>query len=253
MNVPAAAQRSSPLHIYISEHGSHRPDVRTRLTQSESFSDSESWLSSMQHSRFAPTTFLRRFPSVTSPYAADCPQLFNATQVMESRQATLLGQDVRLLTYVTIFFLLLAFSTVGTGFDRNDQGTNMEQSLWNINENYRRDTLIWIAAVVACTTYIVTFNLNWLAGVVGKWYQGFKVPLLQRMAVESDEAWAKRGKDLSEFRVKKEPKPSEWFLVFYVAGLFILPVWTAASFPFKKVQSWFGRKKRAPEADGSIT
>lgn len=31
---------------------------------------------------------------------------------MESRQATLLGKNVQLLTYVTIFFLPLAFSTV---------------------------------------------------------------------------------------------------------------------------------------------
>jgi hypothetical protein len=39
-------------------------------------------------------------------------QLFSASGVMESRQSRILGQNVQLLTYVSIFFLPLAFCIV---------------------------------------------------------------------------------------------------------------------------------------------
>ena len=39
-------------------------------------------------------------------------QLFNASAVIESRASTRLGENVKLLTFVSIFFLPLAFTTV---------------------------------------------------------------------------------------------------------------------------------------------
>ncbi|KAL8938273.1 MAG: hypothetical protein Q9216_003990 [Gyalolechia sp. 2 TL-2023] len=104
--------------------------------------------------------------------------LFNASAVMESRQASLLGQDVRLLTYVTIFFLPLAFST----------------SLWSINETYSRHTLVWVAMTTAVGTYAVTFNLNWLAGSFAKLYEKLRAPILQRMCDDEAGEWNARGK-----------------------------------------------------------
>ena len=39
-------------------------------------------------------------------------QLFSASAVIESRASTRLGENVKLLTYVSIFYLPLAFCTV---------------------------------------------------------------------------------------------------------------------------------------------
>ena len=40
------------------------------------------------------------------------PQLFSASAVIETRAAAQLGENVRLLAYVSIFYLPLAFCTV---------------------------------------------------------------------------------------------------------------------------------------------
>ena len=44
--------------------------------------------------------------------SVDRLQLFNASAVIESRASTRLGENVKLLTFVSIFFLPLAFTTV---------------------------------------------------------------------------------------------------------------------------------------------
>ena len=49
---------------------------------------------------------------VTGKTEADKQQLFNASAVIESRASTRLGENVKLLTFVSIFFLPLAFTTV---------------------------------------------------------------------------------------------------------------------------------------------
>ena len=47
---------------------------------------------------------------------ANLLQLFNASAVIESRASTRLGQNIKLLTFVSIFFLPLAFTTVSSHF-----------------------------------------------------------------------------------------------------------------------------------------
>lgn len=51
-------------------------------------------------------------PSVIIEAKANKQQLFNASAVIESRASTRLGENVKLLTFVSIFFLPLAFTTV---------------------------------------------------------------------------------------------------------------------------------------------
>ena len=43
-------------------------------------------------------------------------QLFSLTSVMETRESRMLNENVRLLTYATVFYLPLAFSSVGVTF-----------------------------------------------------------------------------------------------------------------------------------------
>ncbi|KAL8718983.1 MAG: hypothetical protein Q9225_003956 [Loekoesia sp. 1 TL-2023] len=152
--------------------------------------------------------------------------LFNASAVMESRQATLLGKNVQLLTYVTIFFLPLAFST----------------SLWSINDSYPRHTLVWIATVVAACTYIVTFNLNWLVDFLAKAYHRYRGPLLQWMLDDTEETWIRRGKSLTGFRVKREQKPSEWLVTLYLARLAIRAIWATACSPIRTLRLLLDRR-----------
>lgn len=49
----------------------------------------------------------------------DETQLFSASAVMESRQSRILSENVKLLTFVSIFFLPLGFSIVSTIFVRH--------------------------------------------------------------------------------------------------------------------------------------
>jgi hypothetical protein len=49
---------------------------------------------------------------VSFPAEFDILQLFNASSVVESRASTRLGENVKLLTYVSIFYIPLAFIAV---------------------------------------------------------------------------------------------------------------------------------------------
>ncbi|KAF8861939.1 hypothetical protein BDZ45DRAFT_739815 [Acephala macrosclerotiorum] len=65
--------------------------------------------------------------------------IFNLTSVKETRQSRLLGENVKLLTYATIFFLPLSFCT----------------SLWSINGMF--DTGIKGFAIVTCVIALITY------------------------------------------------------------------------------------------------
>lgn len=58
---------------------------------------------------------------------------------MESRQASSLSKDVRLLTYVTIFFLPLAFSTVGVSLSQLHCLVATQANPFVVSVEYQRD------------------------------------------------------------------------------------------------------------------
>ena len=65
--------------------------------------------------KLASTKALRdavRYPAIMLCTRANIFQLFNASAVIESRASTKLGENIKLLTFVSIFFLPLAFTTV---------------------------------------------------------------------------------------------------------------------------------------------
>ncbi|CZR59443.1 uncharacterized protein PAC_09335 [Phialocephala subalpina] len=70
--------------------------------------------------------------------------LFRATTLQESKKTTRLTENVSLLTYVSIFFMPLAFCT----------------SLWSITDILPKSRLAIVAPIFAVTTYIIVITLS---------------------------------------------------------------------------------------------
>ncbi|KAF2184726.1 hypothetical protein K469DRAFT_578976 [Zopfia rhizophila CBS 207.26] len=129
--------------------------------------------------------------------------LFNASALIESRAATKLGENVKLLTYVSIFYLPLAFCA----------------ALWaipNINQGSTRDPLIVTAIIVGFATYVIVFNLENIAGLSGRIYHNWRANLVKVMQEDSSQEWKTLGQRFEEFRPNNDRKrPSEWRIVLY--------------------------------------
>ncbi|KAK5993903.1 hypothetical protein PT974_07341 [Cladobotryum mycophilum] len=126
--------------------------------------------------------------------------LFNASAVIESRASTHLGENVQLLTYVSIFYLPLSFCV----------------SMWSVNESYSRVYLAIITILVAATTYLLVANLKNISRVFASMYNRLRDRILCSM--QNHEAWEGMAKKFNGFRPRRESeKPSEWNLLLYAA------------------------------------
>lgn len=126
--------------------------------------------------------------------------LFSASAVIESRASTRLGENVKLLTFVSIFFLPLAFCT----------------SLWSINDKFSSTALIVVIVIVALATYMTMFNINRLVNTFGRIYDHKKRKVVQAMKSDRDNTWKQRGLRFDVFLPKHEnPAPSEWYITLY--------------------------------------
>ncbi|EPE25312.1 hypothetical protein GLAREA_01224 [Glarea lozoyensis ATCC 20868] len=134
--------------------------------------------------------------------------LFSASSVVESRISTRLGQNVRLLTYVSIFYLPLAFCA----------------ALWaipNITEAATRTPFIVTAFFVGLATYFIVFNLDSLVTFVLKSYSRFRKGAIKQMTRDSknsppNDKWQKRAQGFNRFESDRgETRPSEWYILWY--------------------------------------
>ncbi|PMD42010.1 hypothetical protein L207DRAFT_580690 [Hyaloscypha variabilis F] len=168
--------------------------------------------------------------------------LFNASSVVESRASTRLGENVKLLTYVSIFYLPLAFCA----------------ALWaipNILEAGTKIAFVITSIVVGVITYAIVFNLDNLADKGWKLYKPVRSRVLYRMETgkwreeEDDEetlhkdnveksnneeaksppptkakSWTKHAKKFHSFGPDRDKvKPSEWWILLYL--LFLAYSW----------------------------
>ncbi|KAN0104181.1 hypothetical protein V8E51_009926 [Hyaloscypha variabilis] len=128
--------------------------------------------------------------------------LFNASALVESRTSTKLGQNVKLLTYVSIFYLPLAFCA----------------SLWaipNILEHRTTVAFISTSIAVGAATYAIVLNLNNLSDNFSKAYNKYRENVLKEMIEDSDN-WHKRAMRFEEFKPSNEKTvPSEWWILIY--------------------------------------
>ncbi|KAL9596088.1 MAG: hypothetical protein Q9219_006036 [cf. Caloplaca sp. 3 TL-2023] len=131
--------------------------------------------------------------------------LFNASAVIESRASTRLGENVKLLTFVSVFFIPLSFCT----------------SLWSINDKFSTSSLIPAIILVALTTYTAVLNINALVTSTRTLYNAKKRRVVHAMKKDHRPAWKHCGHRFESFRPKHEnPKPSEWFVLWYAVGNF---------------------------------
>ncbi|PON30529.1 hypothetical protein TGAM01_v200969 [Trichoderma gamsii] len=137
--------------------------------------------------------------------------LFNASALIESRSSTRLGKNVKLLTYVSIVYLPLAFCA----------------ALWAVPDISNKDTrtpFIITTILVGFATYIVVFNLENIVDILGKSYTGYRSRLLENMSEDHDSYWQSLRERFEEFPPNNEQrKPSEWWILRY------------------QVQKWFRR------------
>ena len=102
-----------------------------------------------QHAGLAKLETLRaRFAQKREEAAALRDGLFSASAVIESRTSTKLGENIKLLTFVSIFFLPLSFCT----------------SLWSISDDiFPLSGFVMTMPILSVCTYIVTLNLDLIA------------------------------------------------------------------------------------------
>ncbi|KAJ8070869.1 hypothetical protein OCU04_001229 [Sclerotinia nivalis] len=137
--------------------------------------------------------------------------LFNASAVMETQASTRLNQNLRLLTFVSIFFLPLSFC----------------MSVWSINNQlFSLSSLAVVITCVALVTYFAVFNLDRLIYRYQYLHGKFVRSTVRKMKLEKREPWTARANPYEKFLNTKETEhpPSNWMLVQYrIQKLLIRP------------------------------
>ncbi|KAJ5723904.1 hypothetical protein N7488_001939 [Penicillium malachiteum] len=106
--------------------------------------------------------------------------LFNASALIESRNSNRLGQNVKLLTYVSIFYLPLAFCA----------------ALWaipNISMSDTRTAFIVTSEVLGLVNFLVVANLNNISRNLGDTYNIWRARVVREMKDDSNERWHQNG------------------------------------------------------------
>lgn len=127
--------------------------------------------------------------------------LFNASGVIESRASTELGRNVRLLTYVSIFYLPLSFCA----------------SLWSTTNTFSWTNLAITMVLLSFFTYVFTFNLERLVRHAHDLYTSYKRHIVDRMGADlgvQSSAWADRAKRFDVFEPdRRSTKPTDWYVL----------------------------------------
>lgn len=110
---------------------------------------------------------------------------------------------MRLLTYVSIFYLPLSFCATA----------------WSINYTYHTVVFVVVTILFSGTTYLVVMNLNNFARLGRGLYRQSRNKVIRSMV--NDDEWASVGERFSRFRPEREnDSPSEWqIFIFAVSQL----------------------------------
>ncbi|KAJ6021918.1 hypothetical protein N7540_007422 [Penicillium herquei] len=128
--------------------------------------------------------------------------LFNASALSESRNSNRLGQNVKLLTYVSIFYLPLAFCA----------------ALWaipNISMSDTRAAFIVTSVLLGLINFLVVANLNNISRNLGNTYNIWRARVVQEMKDDFNERWHQDGQRLDNSWPEQSKTPSEWLILQY--------------------------------------
>ncbi|GIJ91731.1 hypothetical protein Asppvi_010703 [Aspergillus pseudoviridinutans] len=128
--------------------------------------------------------------------------LFNASALGESMNSTRLGQNVKLLTYVSIFYLPLAFCA----------------ALWaipNIDQKGTKTAFSITAVVTGLVNYLLVANLENVVYSLQSIYNSWRRKLVQQMKDDPAIHWKVHGQRLEESLPDRRMGPSEWTLWWY--------------------------------------
>jgi hypothetical protein len=122
--------------------------------------------------------------------------------VIESRAATDLGPNVKLVTYVSIFYMPVGIFA----------------AIWSINPDYGLVAFGIVTAVVAVVTYILVANFNNTVDAARVLYRAAETWVVTDMIKESkDPFWESKGREFSQLRPKRDNiMPSKWYVLWYV-------------------------------------
>jgi hypothetical protein len=146
--------------------------------------------------------------------------LFSASAVIESRASTRLGENVKLLTFVSIFFLPLSFCMVSahSPYSVILKAEMAAKSVWSVsNALFSLTSLIIVSCSVALSTYLTVFNLDTLVHFYQDTYRQIVERTISSMKSDRNETWRARAKAFEKFSTPRrvENKPSDWRLVQY--------------------------------------
>lgn len=129
---------------------------------------------------------------------------------MEARAFTQLGENVKLLIFISIFFLplglcmVLASTSPSLTLLYTLTQPCFSQSIWSINETYSRQDYAIVTTLVAVTTCLVTLNLNNLIFILHKLYAPRRLALAEEM--EKKPNWNTMG---NRFKACQRSQPGE--------------------------------------------
>lgn len=131
----------------------------------------------------------------------------SASSVKEARDAILLAENVKSLTYVNIIFLPLGYCA----------------SLWGMENDADTGQLIWVTFIVCLITCVAVTNLETTTRSFRKaWKNVFSLgrrPLIARMEKHGNPSWRKLAEDLERKTgadEKPDTKPSEWLVLWFL-------------------------------------
>ncbi|KAI9643270.1 hypothetical protein NHQ30_007886 [Ciborinia camelliae] len=137
--------------------------------------------------------------------------LFNASALVESRASTRLGENVKLLTYVSIFYLPLAFCA----------------ALWaipNIESTATKVPFVVTTIIVGAITYAIVFNMDTMTDKMKTFYSPRRDRLIEQMQKETG-TWKVTGERFEEFKPTSERRvPNEWWILIYWARIICLGI-----------------------------
>ncbi|EAU31018.1 predicted protein [Aspergillus terreus NIH2624] len=128
--------------------------------------------------------------------------VFLASSILGARASTRLGENVQLLTFVSIFYLPLSFCT----------------SLWSTTNEFSYKALACTMVSVSAATYLVVFNLRYIVGIIHGKYLRWKRTAINQMKQEYRQPWRRIADSLERSLSRAgrgESEPSEWWIVVY--------------------------------------